>query len=132
MKWVKLITPILLIVAIWSSCSTTRFVQAETVRTDSIYISQVQRDSIYMHDSIYVHAKGDTVVVESFRYIYRDKLVRDTVYVNHTDTISEPYPVEKQLSRWEQMKLELGGLAIGLIIAAVIALAVAAWRRYFL
>ena len=69
---------------------------------------------------------------ERFRYIYRDKLVRDTVYVNHTDTISEPYPVEKQLSRWEQMKLELGGLAIGLIIAAVIALAVAAWRRYFL
>lgn len=132
MKWVKLITPILLIVAIWSSCSTTRFVPVETVKTDSIYISQVQRDSIYMHDSIYVHAKGDTVVVERFRYIYRDKLVRDTVYVNHTDTISEPYPVEKQLSRWEQMKLELGGLAIGLIIAAVIALAVAAWRRYFL
>lgn len=118
---------ILLTLAIWS-CKSGRYIPVETVRTDSIYINQVQRDSIYRHDSIYIREKGDTVWMERYKYVYRDKVVHDTMYVNRTDTIREPYPVEKELTRWQQMKLELGGWAFGIIIA--FALIIIGWIVY--
>ena len=123
-KWLCII---LLTLAIWS-CKSGRYIPVETVRTDSIYINQVQRDSIYRHDSIYIREKGDTVWMERYKYVYRDKVVHDTMYVNRTDTIREPYPVEKELTRWQQMKLELGGWAFGIIIA--FALIIVGWMIY--
>lgn len=123
-KWLCII---LLTLAIWS-CKSGRYIPVETVRTDSIYINQVQRDSIYRHDSIYIREKGDTVWMERYKYVYRDKVVHDTMYVNQTDTIREPYPVEKELTRWQQMKLELGGWAFGIIIA--FALIIVGWMIY--
>ena len=123
-KWLCII---MLTSAIWS-CKSVEYVPVETVRTDSIYINQVQRDSIYQHDSIYIREKGDTVWMEKYKYVYRDKLVHDTMYVNRTDTIREPYPVEKELTRWQQMKLELGGWAFGIIIT--FALIIVGWIVY--
>lgn len=46
----------------------------------------------------------------------------DTIYkpskeVTVTKEVKVPYPVEKELTRWQQMKLELGGWAFGIIIA---------------
>jgi hypothetical protein len=124
MKWIYCI----ILVTTLCSCRSGKYVPIETVRTDSIYINQVQRDSIYQHDSIYIREKGDTVWMEKYKYIYRDKIVRDTMYFNQTDTIREPYPVEKELSRWQQIKLELGGWAFGIIIAA--ALIIIGWLLY--
>ena len=47
----------------------------------------------------------------------------DTVYlpskeVTVTKKEKVPYPVEKELTRWQQMKLELGGWAFGIIFMA--------------
>lgn len=36
-----------------------------------------------------------------------------------SDSIPVPYPVEKQLTKWEQTKMDFGGFAIGAIIAVV-------------
>ena len=36
------------------------------------------------------------------------------------DSIPMPYPVEKQLSKWEQAKMDYGGMAIGGTVALVI------------
>ena len=46
----------------------------------------------------------------------------DTVYLPSKEVVVSkkekvPYPVEKELTRWQQMKLELGGWAFGIIIA---------------
>lgn len=112
-KWLCVI---LLTSAIWS-CRSVKYVPVETVKTDSIYINQVQRDSIYRLDSIYIRDKGDTIWVEKYKYLFVDKLRHDTLYINRMDSIRVPYPVEKELSRWQQMKLELGGWAFGIIIA---------------
>lgn len=54
----------------------------------------------------------------------------DTVYlpskeVTVTKDVKVPYPVEKELTRWQQMKLELGGWAFGIIITA--ALVIVGW-----
>lgn len=57
----------------------------------------------------------------------------DTVYlpskeVTVTKEVKVPYPVEKELTRWQQMKLELGGWAFGIIITA--ALVIVGWMIY--
>lgn len=57
----------------------------------------------------------------------------DTIYkpskeVTVTKEVKVPYPVEKELTRWQQMKLELGGWAFGIIIA--FALIIIGWIVY--
>lgn len=57
----------------------------------------------------------------------------DTIYkpskeVTVTKEVKVPYPVEKELTRWQQMKLELGGWAFGIIITA--ALIIVGWIVY--
>lgn len=57
----------------------------------------------------------------------------DTVYLPSKEVtvikeVKVPYPVEKELTRWQQMKLELGGWAFGIIIA--FALIIVGWLVY--
>ena len=40
------------------------------------------------------------------------------------DSLAEPYPVERELSRWEQVKMDTGGVALGVLGLAVVALGV--------
>lgn len=116
---------LLLLILLLSSCRQVKYIPVESNRLDTVYLQQVRRDSIYHRDSIFVKEKGDTVYLEKFRYLYRDKWKQDTVYINRTDSIRVPYPVEARLTRWQQMKLELGGWAFGILLAAAIGLA--AW-----
>lgn len=39
-----------------------------------------------------------------------------------TDSIQVPYPVEKQLTKWQKMKIELGGWAFGAVIISLVIL----------
>ena len=98
------------------SCRTVKYVPVETVKVDTTYINKLQRDSIYMLDSVYVKEKGDTVLIEKYKYLFRDKFVRDTLYMAKTDSIQVPYLVEKELTIWQYLKLELGGWAFGIVI----------------
>ena len=104
------------------SCRSVKYVPVETVKTDSVYVNKVQRDSIRLQDSIFVFVKGDTVRIEKYKYLYRDRAVVDTVYKVQCDTIRVPYPVEKPLTRWQQWKIELGGFAMAAIAIAVLVL----------
>lgn len=57
----------------------------------------------------------------------------DTVYLpSKTVTITKkekvPYPVEKELTIWQQMKLQLGGCVFGLITTCILIIIV--WRVY--
>jgi hypothetical protein len=97
-----------------------KYVPVETVKVDTTYINKLQRDSIYMLDSVYVKEKGDTVLIEKYKYLYRDKLVRDTLYMAKTDSIQVPYPVEKKLSQWQKLCIKLGGWAFAVIIIGII------------
>ena len=108
---------ILLTSAIWfSSCRSIRHIPIETVKHDSIYISKILHDSIYQRDSIYVDRKGDTVLIYKDRYLYKYKNLIDTMYINRIDSILITYSVEKQLPRWQSVKMELGGWIFGVII----------------
>ena len=103
-----------------TSCRSVRYVPVETVKHDSVYFNKVVRDSIHVKDSVLVIVKGDTVTEFRYKYIYRDKAKTDTLYVNRTDTIRVPYPVEARLTKWQQFKMDAGGYAIALIIITIL------------
>lgn len=100
---------VLLVLSFMGCRSRIQYVPVESVRTE--YRDKVQRDSIYVLDSIYMREKGDTVFVDRWRYAYKDRLLTDTLILN--DTVRVPYPVEKSLSRWQRAKMDVGGWIIG-------------------
>ena len=112
---------IILLTSAICSCRSVKYVPVETVKHDSIYLSQIKKDSIYVKDSVLI-IKGDTVVEYRYKYIYQYKDRTDTLYVTKTDSIHVPYPVEKELTRWQQMKLELGGWAFGIMLIIIISI----------
>ena len=74
----------------------------------------------YQLDSIYILDRGDTVLITKTKYLYKDRMVRDTVYRSRTDSIQIPYPVERKLTKWEQFRLDIGGWAMGGFIVIII------------
>ena len=119
---------VLAVLSMLAGCRQVRYVPVETVRLDSIYLTQTQRDSIVRYDSVYVRDRGDTLYVERWKYLYRDKVRVDTMVSVRVDTLSVPYPVERELTRWQRLKLELGGWAFGIIVTA--ALVIVGWLVY--
>ena len=111
---------ILLTAAIWSGCRTIEYFPVETVRTDTVYVNSVSVDSVLVRDSVYIHEKGDTVTEYRYKYVYRYKDRVDTLYISSRDTVSVPYPVEKELTRWQQPKVDYGGWAIGIVFVFIL------------
>ena len=118
------LAPFMCLLFVICSCRTVKYVPVETVKVDTTYINKLQRDSIYMLDSVYVKEKGDTVLIEKYKYLYRDKLVRDTLYMAKTDSIQVPYPVEKELTRWQQFRMDFGGWAMCIVVISIVILIV--------
>lgn len=111
-----------------SACKThERIVTVERVKTDTAYITREQRDSIWLHDSVYVHEyqRGDTiyVAVDKWHTKYIDRSRCDTIYRATHDTIPQPYPVEveveRQLTWWQRLRIHLGNLALAAIAVVV-------------
>lgn len=117
----------LLAAVCFSSCRSTRYIPVETIKEKVEYRDRLQRDSIHVLDSIFLWARGDTVFRDRWRTEYRDRLIRDTTYIHRTDSIQISYPVERNNSWWESVKLEVGGLAIGAII---VMLFITIWLAY--
>lgn len=107
---------VLLVLSLIGCRTRIQYVPVESVRME--YKDRLQRDSIYFRDSIIMREKGDTVFIDRWRYLYKDRLVTDTLLVS--DTIRVPYPVEKELTRWQQTKMDVGGWAMGVLSGIVI------------
>lgn len=102
-----------------SSCTTTRYVTVETVMHDTTYIAKIQKDSIWMHDSICIKERGNSVFVDRWHTKYVDRLRIDTLYQSKTDSIPVPYPVErlvpKQLSWWQKTQMIAGDVLLAVL-----------------
>ena len=107
---------ILLMLAICFVSCQTQYIPVESVRTEYKTRDSIRYDSIYQRDSIYTLVKGDTVYQYRYKYLYRYLTTNRTDTILKHDSIPIPYPVEKQLSRWQTIKMELGGWAFGIII----------------
>ena len=115
--------------ALFSGCKSIQYVPVETVHTDTLYQKVVQRDSIHIHDSVTIREKGDTVMIEHWRTQWRDRLLRDTIYRSRVDSVQVPYPVEKQLTKWQQVCIDYGKLTMGATVLLVVFLIVWIVRR---
>ena len=122
MKLIHLFITIILLAPAICSCRSVEYVPVESVRQDTLYVNRLQRDSVYVADSVFVREKGDTVQIVRTRYIDRFRDRTDTLRMVSTDTIRVPYPVEKELTRWQRVKLEAGGAAIGGFLLALVAI----------
>lgn len=115
MKRLIYITMLLTLATCFVSCWT-QYVPVETVRTEYKTRDSIRFDSIYQRDSIYMLVKGDTIYQYKYKYLYRYLTTNRTDTILKTDSIQIPYPVERQLNRWQSIKMELGGWAFGIII----------------
>ena len=108
--------------ALLGSCTTTKYVQVPVVHNDTTIITKHQRDSIWMHDSIMVSEKGDTVRIEKWHTKYIEKQVHDTTYIAKVDTIREVFTneVEKPLTWWQQTRLHLANILLFALLLGVI------------
>lgn len=122
---IKVIIAVLAVAAtlLLSGCRTTeKIVEVEKVRTDTTYITQVQRDSIVRHDSIYLHEymRGDTVYVEKTRWlrVIEDRLRVDTLYRLSIDTLQREVYVDRKPTLLEKSGYRLQGAAFLILMGA--------------
>lgn len=111
---------VILVALLFVGCKTKeRVVTVEKVRNDTTYITKHQRDSVWLHDSIHVTEKGDTIRIERWHTKYVEKATHDTLYQATHDTIPQPYPVEKLVEReltwWQQTRLHLANIMLWLL-----------------
>lgn len=103
-------------------------------KTDTLWQTQVQRDSIYIIDSTYIYewTDGDTVHITRDRWKtrYVERVKRDTVYRSKTDTVNVAYEtvreVPRRLTWWQQVRMTLGTIVL---MGAALWMAVRAIRR---
>lgn len=128
--WAVLCVAIAIGLLVLASCSRTTYVPVETVRTEYVNreVEKLVTDTI--NNTRVVYVKGDTVIDLRDRERVRRVELHDTLVVERNDTIREPYPVERRLSRWEQTKMDLGGIALGVLVVAIIWVAVWMVRAY--
>lgn len=107
----------------------------ERKTTDTLLINTFRIDSIYVHDSVYVNTyqRGDTIYRDTHHYhIYKEngdggasayKVRVDSVpYQVEVPVIKE---VEKPLTKWQSIKMNVGG---GAMVAALVMVGLFVWR----
>ena len=87
---------LVLLLLLLSSCgtaSTSAIVPVHSATHDTIFLSKVKYDSIYIDRWQRIERKADTVFYDRVKTEFHYRLLRDTVYKTRTDTV----PVVKQV-----------------------------------
>ena len=132
-KFVITIAVAMLFLSMFCRCTTTKYVPVTeykdrvVVKTDSF----LKNDSVYVHDSVSVYIRGDTVFNDKYHLQYKDRyIVR-----NKSDTLiardSIPYKVEvgKQLSKTDRAFLNIGKIASVCLFIGILAFVGWVYRR---
>ena len=119
----RLIVAILAGLSLWG-CKPYKVAQRETVIKDSLYITQRMIDRVLIRDSVFERHVHDTIYRYRERETVRYLAMRDTLYIERRDSVSVPYPVERQLTKWEAIRMRLGDILliivnIGLIYVVI-------------
>lgn len=95
-----------LCVVLLAGCKT--YIPVKTVRTEVVKELEVQRDSIYVLDSVFVRSKADTVFVTKWRVEFREALRVDTFRIVERDSINHVVEVERPLTKLQELKMDIG------------------------
>ena len=110
---------LILFLLMLTSCRT-EYVPVESVRYDSLFFTKFMKDSVYVKDSTHVRERGDTVFWYRLKFVFMNKSVTDTVYIERYKDRDVPVPVERKLSWWERQKVDYGGWAMLILVAAML------------
>lgn len=145
---VAIMAAVIALLCLLPSCGTRRVVQtdkaeiattaASTVIRDTVQVYISVRDSVSRRDSVSTLIRGDTVMIERWRYIDRwhasdtsrnaSYNAVDTVRYEVTRTVTDTVEVPARLTRWQKCRMLLGdGLLCAILVAAVCA--IVWWRK---
>ena len=123
----------MLILSMFCRCTTTKYVPITeykdrvVVKTDSL----LNTDSVYVHDSISVYIRGDTVFKDKYHLQYKDRYIvrnkSDTLIVR--DSIPYKVVVEKTLSKTDKAFLNIGKIASVFLFICILAFIGWIYRR---
>lgn len=126
--WIGAVLAVLLSLCFLHSCSP-RIVEHISYQRDTTYIKEVQVDSVYKRDSVYVREKGDTIYIYKEKVRDRYKLLRDTIRVVRVDSVAveriKEVQVAAPLSWWQKAKIR----AFWWLAGAVLLLALWVFRK---
>ena len=101
----------------------TKYIPTTTIQKEIQY--KYVRDSIYTADTTKIYEKGDTIFNETIKYIYILKEIKDTAYIQKTDSI--PYPVEVVKTKSVTPKWAWYALVVSIVFVIVFVLSL--WKK---
>lgn len=126
LRVIMAVAVILFVMSMFCKCTTVRYVPVTEYRdryvnkTDTL----MRTDSVWVHDSISVLIRGDTVFKDKYSIRYRDRFV----YRNKSDTVivrdSIPYKVVEQtkLSKTDKVFLKIGKVSSVCLFAGILSI----------
>lgn len=97
--------------ALLTGCGSSKYIQTvpiETIRDhqvhDTLYINNVQYDSIYVSQNRYTDRSKDTVLIRQHDVEYRYKLLRDTIERIKLEVRHDSIPYEVRITEVKQVK----------------------------
>ena len=132
MKLIDKITRVVIVIAVamlilsmFCRCTTTKYVPVTEYR-DRVVVkmdSLLKTDSVYVHDSVSVYIRGDTVFNDKYHLQYKDRYIvrnkSDTLIVR--DSIPYKVGVEKTLSKTDKSFLNMGKIASVCLFIGILA-----------
>ena len=123
----------ILIISMFCRCTTTKYVPVTEYR-DRVVVkmdSLLKTDSVYVHDSVSVYIRGDTVFKDKYHLQYKDRYIvrnkSDTLIVR--DSIPYKVGVEKTLSKTDKAFLNIGKIASVCLFIGILAFICWIYRR---
>lgn len=108
---------ILILIFLFISCTSTKYVEVPVDRIRIEYRDRLQIDTIIKNDSTIIRERGDTTIIEKYKYLYKIKEVRDTVNLTDTITVVNRVDIIKEVNKihnWQVILMVIGGAAIAL------------------
>jgi hypothetical protein len=77
-------------------------------------------DSLFIRDSVYIDRSADTILIERWHTKVKESVKHDSIFIEKTDSIQIPYPVQTPLTKWQRFCIDYGKVFIGITIFAII------------
>ena len=101
-------------------CSRVQYVPMQKVLKDSIVFHRIDIDSVVIKDSIFIDRTKDTVYKYVERWQEKYIIRNDTTIIERVDSIPVEVKVEKQLTRWQQIKIDYGDNVLVMLVAVIV------------
>ena len=108
------------LVLLLPGCSRVQYIPMQTVLKDSIVFHRIDIDSVVIKDSIFIDRTKDTIYKYVERWNEKYIIRNDTTIIERVDSIPVEVKVEKQLTRWQQIKIDYGDNVLVMLVAVIV------------